>query len=605
MDNSRNSIVNDKKSTPSVLKGKNYFLGIGINDYEKCRKLNNAVKDVEDIKALLLEKYDFEDENMHIVTDAAAQRHNILQILRGYIEKMEAHDNFIFYFSGHGELDKLTNEGHWIPFEAENGAWHQYISNAEIKTYLNAIPCRHLFLIVDSCFSGSVFQARNAKKVDFDRRETEPSRWALTAGRNELVDDGEAGTNSPFAKWLLTILKKNDKPLSVSTLCAQVKELVIPNSNQTPRGEPLNIKGHEGGEFIFHLSESDAQKEQRIWDKAVADNTEQSYTVYLSEYRKGRFAAEARQKLKDLAIEADYAKAKKIDKLYAYHDFLDKYDDEVHPRVADVEKRIKELENVEAKVSSPQPTPISPQYQAPKIETPTLIFPKKFDFEPDMVFVKGGTFKMGSNEFDDEKPIRDVTLSDFYMGKYPITQAQWRVIIGKTPSYFEGDSLPVEKVSWLDCQDFIKRINNKTGKQFRLPTEAEWEYAAKGGVHWRDNFTYAGSNTIDEVAWYNKNSEGKTQPVGTKKPNQIGIQDMSGNVYEWCSDWYGAYSPTTGSATVVNPIGAVEGSYRVIRGGCWFSGSAHCHSAYRNRTQPGSNNGYIGFRLVCPLQSIG
>lgn len=593
MDNTK-EIRRSEPNTPSVKKGKNYFLGIGINDYEKCRKLNNAVKDVEDFKVLLVQKYDFEENNMRIVSDAGARREHIIQILRGYIEKLQPHDNFIFYFSGHGELDKLVNEGYWIPFEAETNAWHQYISNAEIKTYLNAMPCRHLFLIVDSCFSGALFLPKNAKKLDADRREAEPSRWALTAGRTEVVDDGEPGTNSPFAKWLLDTLKKNDKSLSVSMLCANVKELVIPNSNQTPRGEPINIKGHEGGEFIFHLSESAEQIELRIWQKALSDNTEHSYDFYLSQYRKGRFSVMARQKLKDFAIEADYGKARKIDKPYAYHDFLDKYEDEEHSRIIDAEKRIGELQNIN-KEKTPKETP--PQYSEPKIETPTIIIPKKFDFEPEMVFVKGGTFKMGSNINDSEKPIHDVTLSDFSIGKYPITQAQWQTVMGNNPSHFKGnDNCPVETVSWDDCQEFIKKLNDKAGKKYRLPTEAEWEFAARGGNQSK-GYEYSGSDNIDEVAWYFDNSgskSSKTNPVGTKKGNELGIHDMSGNVWEWCNDWYGDYS----TKDVIDPKGSETGSFRAYRGGGWLHNAHDCRVAKRDGHTPTNRSDDLGFRVI-------
>ena len=599
MDNTK-EIRRSEPSTPSVKKGKNYFLGIGINDYEKCRKLNNAVKDVEDFKALLVQKYDFEENNMRIVSDSAARREHIIQILRGYIEKLQPHDNFIFYFSGHGELDKLVNEGYWIPFEAETNSWHQYISNAEIKTYLNAMPCRHLFLIVDSCFSGALFLPKNAKKLDADRREAEPSRWALTAGRTEVVDDGEPGTNSPFAKWLLDTLKKNDKSLSVSMLCANVKELVIPNSNQTPRGEPINIRGHEGGEFIFHLSESAEQIELRIWQKAIDVNTEHSYDFYLSQYRKGRFAVMARQKLKDFAIEADYAKAQKIDKPYAYHDFLDKYEDEEHPRIIDAEKRIGELQNI-SKEKTPKEIP--PQYSEPKTEIPTIIIPKNFDFEPEMVFVKGGTF---NREFKFEESAmfgltkatiigtQKVTLSDFSIGKYPVTQAEWKTIMGNNPSHFKGDdNCPVENVSWDDCQEFIKKLSNKTNKKYRLPTEAEWEFAARGGNQSK-GYEYSGSKTIDEVAWYSVNSEGKTHPVGTKKANELGIHDMSGNVWEWCSDWYGDYS----TKDVIDPTGAEKGANRVNRGGSWCGGARFCRLANRDYDTPTSRYDYLGFRVL-------
>ena len=189
----------------------------------------------------------------------------------------------------------------------------------------------------------------------------------------------------------------------------------------------------------------------------------------------------------------------------------------------------------------------------------------------DMVRVEAGTFTMGAtpemkDPYEDEKPTHRVTLTnDYYMGKYEVTQALWQTVMGNNPSNFKGDNLPVEKVSWDDCQEFISKLNRITGKTFRLPTEAEWEYAARGGNKSR-GYQYSGSNNLLDVAWFRDNSGSKTHAVGTKQPNELGIYDMSGNVCEWCHDWYGAYS----SSSQVNPTGANSGSYRVIRGGSWY-----------------------------------
>lgn len=189
-----------------------------------------------------------------------------------------------------------------------------------------------------------------------------------------------------------------------------------------------------------------------------------------------------------------------------------------------------------------------------------------------MVYVSGGTFTMGgtseqgSDAESDEKPTHNVTLSSYYICKYEVTQALWRAVMGSNPSYFKGDNLPVECVSWNDCQTFINRLNSYTGRNFRLPTEAEWEFAARGGNYSR-HYKYSGSNYIGDVAWYDNNSGNRTHPVGTKQPNELGLYDMSGNVYEWCSDWYGSYSSYSQS----DPTGPNSGSGRVERGGSWIN----------------------------------
>ena len=217
----------------------------------------------------------------------------------------------------------------------------------------------------------------------------------------------------------------------------------------------------------------------------------------------------------------------------------------------------------------------------------------------DMVKVEAGTFMMGATpEMEkpnsDEKPVHQVTLiNDYYMGKYEVTQALWEAVMGSNPSYFKGDNLPVEKVSWNDCQEFISKLNSLTGRKFRLPTEAEWEYAARGGKKSR-GYQYSGSRKISDVAWYEGNSRSKTHPVGRKQANELGIYDMSGNVWEWCSDWYGSYS----SSSQTNPMGSDSGAKRVRRGGSWCYIARICRSSYRYGDAPDCRGLYLGLRLA-------
>ena len=216
-----------------------------------------------------------------------------------------------------------------------------------------------------------------------------------------------------------------------------------------------------------------------------------------------------------------------------------------------------------------------------------------------MVRVEVGTFTMGAtaemkDPYNDEKPTHRVTLTnDYYIGKYEVTQALWQTVMGKNPSKFKGDNLPVERVGWDDCQEFISKLNDITGKTFRLPTEAEWEYAARGGNKSR-GYQYSGSNNLLDVAWFRDNSGSKTHGVGTKQANELGIYDMSGNVWEWCQDWYGTYS----SSSRVNPTGANSGSDRVFRGGSWFNYAWSCRSSCRRRNAPYDDDSFLGLRLV-------
>ena len=220
------------------------------------------------------------------------------------------------------------------------------------------------------------------------------------------------------------------------------------------------------------------------------------------------------------------------------------------------------------------------------------------DVSFNIIWVEHGTFMMGATErvefLWDKKPGHRVTLTDdYYIGETEVTQALWKAVMGSNPSYFKGDNLPVEQVSWNDCQDFIEELNRKTGKNFRLPTEAEWEFAARGGN--KSNHTqYSGSNNIFDVAWCINNSGSKTHPVKTKQPNELGIYDMSGNVWEWCQDWYGNYS----SRPQTNPQGPISGSYRVFRGGCWTHDPLCCFLSFRCKRVSSLTRSGRGFWLA-------
>ncbi len=288
---------------------------------------------------------------------------------------------------------------------------------------------------------------------------------------------------------------------------------------------------------------------------------------------------------------------------------------------------------------------------AQQTQNPLTITVKGVSFK--MIRVQGGTFTMGatseqgSDAYDWEKPAHKVTLSTYYIGETEVTQELWKAVMGSNPSEFkpketnaarcsydafvadvqrlnakkpgsmhvptrqEWDAAmvttsgslkrPVENVSWEDCQEFIRRLNELTGKKFRLPTEAEWEFAARGGTK-SAGYKYSGSNDINTVAWYTVNAydKGKSSPdygthvVKTKKPNELGIYDMSGNVYEWCSDWYGDYT----DAAQTNPKGASSGSDRVFRGGSWRGSARNCRSSYRYNDTPDDRGYYLGLRLV-------
>jgi len=216
--------------------------------------------------------------------------------------------------------------------------------------------------------------------------------------------------------------------------------------------------------------------------------------------------------------------------------------------------------------------------------------------EPVMVLVKGETFTMGCFDGlgnDDEFPTHEVTLSDYFIAQNLVTQELWKSIMKSNPSVNIGENLPVENITFNQIMTFIEKLNNVSGKQYRLPTEAEWEYAARSGNE-SEEYQFSGSNNIDEVAWYEDNSNDQTHPIGTKKPNELEIYDMSGNLWEYCNDYYGNYpdSPQT------NPSGPLTGISRIVRGGSFNLSSYYSRISIRGSATPDSKSKFRGFRLA-------
>jgi len=350
-----------------------------------------------------------------------------------------------------------------------------------------------------------------------------------------------------------------------------------------------------------------------------------------AELKAAQLAATAKlQRSKDLAA---WKAAIEVNTIEAFEDYLEKYT--IHE--AEAHERIGKLEEIEAKHRAEKKAKekaealaaaakaLAAKEAAKEKAAEDAARKKRAEeeatrpadpFQNLMIPVKGGTFEMGSTEVDWEQPIHKVILLDFQLCKYLVNQAQWKAIMGENPSNFKGDYLPVEQVSWDDAQVFIKKLNEKTGNKYRLPTEVEWEFAARGGTS-SQGYKYAGSNDLKEVGWYWENSGDRvlsgtweygkatknncrTHPVGQKKPNELGLYDMSGNVWEWVEDdWHDSYkgAPDKGLAWVDNP----QGPSRVARGGSWLIEAHRCRAAYRGHWRPDSRYSSLGFRLALSL----
>lgn len=595
-------------------KGKNYLFAVGINDYVHCPKLKNAVKDVQDFIQLLTTKYQFDSENITTLLDHEANSRNIQRAFRQLAEKVKADDNLIIYFSGHGEFDRVFQQGYWIPVDAERGAFDTYLPNSTIRDVLNAIPSHHTFLIADSCFSGTLFSGRDANRDISERLERDASRWGLTAGRNEIVDDGKPGTNSPFATKLLDLLDKNDKALGVAELCAKMMEIVSANADQTPRGEPLKVRGHEGGQFYFHLKND----EKADWTAVLSKNTVSDFQKFIQTYPLSINRKEAENRIVQLEKEAAeqahtalWERTKRTNTADAYLEFWQKnphspYRNEANERMAVAEdfeewaktprtrtgmiaylkrfpngKYVAEANsflNPKTEVKPPKPiepkvepkTPIKKEPKPKAEETPkntskplekddenwkinkinvgvgaiiiglflglwllnayvfqpllqkgktvlldnsgvipssskesglptTTVNTRKIDpidpFEGNMIAVKGGVYPLnviGSNK----KPI-NIQVKGFLISKNAVSQAEWKIVMGNDVPRQANfcDSCPMI-VDAEKSKAFITKLNERTGKQYRLPSLMEWSFFKKQeevGLQVKDAFRVARS----------------------------------------------------------------------------------------------------------------
>jgi formylglycine-generating enzyme len=629
--------------------GNTHLMAIAIDAYAHCPRLSNCVKDAKDFVALMQERYQVAPERTYTLYDKDATRKRALQELKNLRGKIGPADSLLVFFSGHGEVE--DGQAYWVPADGKPGEEEDWISAFDIKQRLEAINSFHTLLIVDACFSGSFFRSFKAgtRELLGSRR----SRLGMSASHSrERALDGRPGENSPFAQELLRALRHNPHPLPTDQLFVQVRDAVMQatEGQQTPIFDNINVKGDDQGQFVF----VPAAMEEAAWAAiaALPDATMPEIDAKRSELR--RFCLEYADSphfeiAAELGEDLDYKR-----------EFLRKYDSEFGllrfarkdtPYREAAQKRLAELQ-AQAAAAPAEPPPPPAVRQAPSQPKPQPQAPQP---PADFIFIPDGTFLMGSEEYDDEKPIHEVRVGDFYIGKYAVVVREFQQFIKatnyKTDADRDGGSYmwtgyewkkkdgvnwacdaagkprpdtaydhPVIHVSWNDAIAYCNWRSEKEGltkvytisgdkvtanwnaNGYRLPTEAEWEYAARGAeAGAKEGFKYAGSNNLDEVGWYSENSGGQTHPVGQKKPNQLGLYDMSGNVWEWCWDWYdsGYYAKNNNSR---DPRGSDSGSYRVSRGGSWSGTPAYARVAYRGYYSPGLRYNLLGFRLARPVK---
>jgi len=289
----------EKSNSPT--KGNNFLLAIGIGNYHHLPNLTNAVKDVQGIVQVLSKKYQFLPDQIQTIFDNEATKDEIVNGFKSLVERVKTNDNVIIYFSGHGEYDTVFGEGYWMPVDAQRDNESNFIPNSYIKKMLEAINCHHLFVMVDSCFSDTLFN-RGAGRVA-NRLERDPSRWGLTSGKNEILEGLDENYNNPFAESILYLLETNKKPLGVAELCSKVIEVTATNSKNIPLGEPLNVNGHRGGQFVFHPQIDEAVD----WALALSQNTVLAFQAFLIAHPTGQNTSRAKSLLYDLEAKAKWA----------------------------------------------------------------------------------------------------------------------------------------------------------------------------------------------------------------------------------------------------------------------------------------------------------
>jgi formylglycine-generating enzyme required for sulfatase activity len=604
--------------------GKNHLLVIGIDKYAYIKPLKNAVTDADNLIEVLISRYEFESDQVYRLYDEAATNRGIQKNLRMLKNKVGKDDSLIVFYAGHGAYDEDFEQGFWIPANAnpeDEEDFSEYIPNRQVINYLKKVDCRHLILISDSCFSGSFFDDSRSTKAGFAK---EKSRWGFTSGRKEKVKDGTAGKGSPFTNHITRVLREATDSLLLSELGNKVKIATrsTTEKGQTPRIEPLAIDGHNGGEFVFHpknfrpknnetkdwmqATEKDTptayhshytkwkdgkHADEALWLWASKSHTKSAFRRYLKEKPRGAFFDQVLEKMEAIEDKERYEQAKRKGEA-ALIRFVREHPDSDY--IADAKAEIARIQKLEE-----EQEPVS------DIKIPSFPIPQ-------MVSVPGGTFIMGSQKKgnkdagDNERPGHKVTLSAYQIGKYPVTFEEYDTFCDATVREKPDDAgwgrgkRPVINISWEDAKAYCDWLNEASGeKGWRLPTEAEWEFAAAGGPEGyyqvgRRRHTYSSSNDLEEVGWYSQNSESQTHPVGQKRANDLGIHDMSGNVWQWCGDWYGNYPKDSQT----NPTGPVSGTDRVDRGGSWFNGASDCRVAYRDFWGPDNRLSDLGFRLA-------
>jgi formylglycine-generating enzyme required for sulfatase activity len=572
-------------AAPLFGQAKRIALVIGNSAYAKIQALNNPVNDAADMTAAL------QRLGFTVLTKTDADRKTMRTVIDDFNEAIQGAEVALFYYSGHGV--QLDNENYLVPVSAEvsvaGDVPDECVSLSRITARMNEAGAGTNIIILDAC-RDNPFKAvtRGIERgLAVIAQKPPESIIVYATAENEKAEDG-GGRNGTFTSALLKNIERRESFIDILTdVNAQVRKET--SEKQKPAMyASLSRRVYLAGSGSTPAPAVTPEKKPSLTvEKAYGSVTIEvrtGGTLYLNGTAMGQLMPGSSARLND--IEAGQAS--------------------LEMRYADGKS-----ETLTADVTKNAVTAVLFSYSA-SVERPKV--------PENMVFVEGGTFTMGSPNSErgryDNEVQHQVTVSSFHMGKFDVTQGLYQSVMGSNPSYFQGDpNRPVEQVSWYDAVEFCNKLSQRNGlaqvytingtdvtadwsaNGYRLPTEAEWEYAARGGQQGASEYhVYAGADDLSKVAWYSGNSGSTTHPVGQKAPNALGLCDMSGNVWQWCWDWWGDNSGSGQN----DPRGASSGDSRVDRGGSWIDDAQYNRVAYRYDYTPATRGRYLGFRIVRP-----
>ncbi|MEI6208069.1 MAG: SUMF1/EgtB/PvdO family nonheme iron enzyme [Desulfuromonadales bacterium] len=575
-DNDRSLAVVDKNRDGR----KRVALVIGNGSYrytDSMPKLANPANDADDMAAAL-RRFGFE-----VVARKNLSKEEMDEAITDFGRRIANSDAALFYYAGHGL--QVKGQNYMVPVDAnidsEAKVPYRTVNVNQLLEEMDSSKSRVNIVILDACRNNPIsgkFRTGGTRGLAPPSTMPKGTVVVYATDPGNVAADG-SGRNGQFTAGLLTAFKGNDLTLGGVLYAASRQVQEATGHQQTPY---INGPATVQRDFSF------------ISPSEMTDLKPQTLSQPLPAAEPAKQAPRASDSLDDMLSRAKTIEKEKRERLELIKADLAKYEEIIaSPMGAELKAAVwKALVNryPEAASATQYDTTAFLSALGLAMDNGTFITveQKRKQLTGEFVTVSAGCFNANSSQ---------VCLDAFRIGKYEVTQGQYRRIMGSNPSSFSscGDDCPVEKVSWDDAQSFISRLNSQTGGHFRLPTEAEWEYACRSGGR---NEEYCGGNDLDALAWYSGNSGSKTHPVGQKQPNGLGIYDMSGNVWEWVQDWYGNNYPSSGN----NPGGASSGSIRVNRGGSWGSNAEYARAANRGLNSPGIRDYNLGFRLVSPVQ---